>query len=199
MAPLDFAMNRAFQLQAGGNAAGELVLTYRATAKTEAGSNRFEAGDGAQFILPTQEAVQSAVENVRRMGGHLAGVLFFRWPSDGEGSALQPAEALVAAGLRAPDEGPRTRVQAVDGGCAAVHCMDLYFESFEAFAPRARRFRVHASTSLDYFLPEKRVPVRMVGHSELELTLPPYTARGRLQLGRAVSTKPAEYTLEEEQ
>src|SRR5438045_2806642 len=56
-----------------------------------------------------------------------------------------------------------------------------------------------ASAPLDYFLPERNVPVHLAGASELEISLPPYCSRGRLYIGRAVSLHHAEFTVEEEQ
>jgi hypothetical protein len=39
----------------------------------------------------------------------------------------------------------------------------------------------------------------MSGASELDLSLPPYCARGRLYLGRAVTRNHSEFTVEEAQ
>ena len=104
---------------------------------------------------------------------------------------LPPGEVL------APDERRPATASTVDGHCAAVECADLFFESGAPVASTALRYRLRSSGELEYFLPEKKMPVRMSGPSELELTLPPYCARGRLYLGRVVSRKPAEFTVEE--
>lgn len=197
--PLDVAANPAFNLQTERNAANEAVLTYRAARKTAISYNRFEPGDGIQFILPTPEAIRAAVQSARQMKGSIAGVVFFRWPASNESLALQPDEVLDAAGFRAADRRVKDRVHVVEGQCAAVRCVDIYLESVGPLSPRPARYRIRASTPLEYFLPEQNVPVRMAGAARLELSLPPYCARGRLYLGRAVSLQPADFQVEEAQ
>jgi hypothetical protein len=59
------------------------------------------------------------------------------------------------------------------------------------------QYRIRASGELEYFLPEKKIPVRMTGPSELELSLPPYCGRGHLYLGRAVSAQQVKFSVEE--
>lgn len=130
------------------------------------------------------------------MGGHIAGVLFFRWANGDEALALHPTEVLAAAGVR-PADAPRHTVRTVSRGCAAVSCVDLYYEGAAPWSPEPLRRRVMASAPLAYFLPEKDVPVRMAGRSAIELSIPPYCARGRIYLGRAVSDRPVEFRIEE--
>jgi hypothetical protein len=196
LAPIDIAMNPAFQLQTTRNQANELVLSYRATRKTQIGYNKFDQGDAVQFILATPESVRAAMESVRQMRGYLAGAVFFRWPSYYESLAMQPDEALIAAGL--PAQPRQMQVHSVDGRCAALKCVDVYLESADPFSPKPLRCRIRTSTELEYFLPEKNVPVRMMGPAQLELSLPPYCGRGRLYLGRAVSSERSEFSVEEE-
>jgi hypothetical protein len=62
----------------------------------------------------------------------------------------------------------------------------------------ASGIRARASfQSEEYFLPERKRPVRMTGPSLIELSLPPYCGQRRLYLGRAVSLTPANYSVEE--
>ena len=197
--PLDIATNPAFRLQATRNGANELVLSYRVTRRTSLGYNDFESGDTIQFVLATPESVQAAIKSAKSMGGHLAGVLFFRWPSSNEALVLQPDEVLAAAGVLSGDEGTGQNIHAIDGGCAAVSCVDLYFEGVTPFAPKPLRHSIRSSLELEYFLPEENIPVRMVGPSELELSLPPYCGRGILYIGRAVTANPSDFTVSEEQ
>jgi hypothetical protein len=194
--PLDIATNPAFRLETGGTDSRELVLTYRATRKFRLSYKEFEAGDAIQFILPTPEAVRAAVESVRQMKGNVAGVVFFRLPSDGEALTMQPGEVLNAAGAGQGKREARSRIDMVDGRCAAVKCVDIYMEGAEPYSPELLRYRIHSSAELEYFLPEKNVPVRMTNPSELELSLPPYCARGRLYLGRAVSAVHSDFEIE---
>jgi hypothetical protein len=198
LTPLDIATNAAFGLQATQSPADELVLSYRAARKTRLGYGDFEPGDTLQFILSTPDAIRAAMDSARRIGGHLAGVVFFRWPSSNETLAMQPDEVLSAAGFTTQARGKRSSLLVVDGGCAAVKCLDVYLENANPFSPQMVGYRIRSSTGLEYFLPETNMPVRMVGASELELSLPPYCGRGRMYLGRAVTANPAEFTVEEE-
>jgi hypothetical protein len=198
LTPLDIAANSAFHVQATRSPANELVLSYRVARKTRIGYNDLEAGDTIQFILSTPEAIGAAVGSAKRMRGHLAGVVFFRWPSLNESLPMPPDEALIAAGLTAQDSPKRSSILRMDGGCAAVKCMDLFLENANPFSPQLSRYRIRGSTELEYFLPENNMPIRMVGSSELELSLPPYCGRARMYIGRAVTANPAEFTVEEQ-
>jgi len=197
--PIDLAINRAFELQTTRNQANELVLTYRAKQRCRIGYTDFAPGESVEFILATPESVRAAAGSVREMKGNLEGVLFFRWPSDQEVLAMQPEEVLLAAGLSGNADRERNRISAIDGHCAAVACVDIYLEGSAPFSPKPVRYRIHSSKELEYFLPEKNLPIRMGGASELDVSLPPYCARGRLYLGRAVTRNHSEFTVEEAQ
>lgn len=196
--PVDIAGNPAFNLQASRSEANELVLSYRPTRKVRIGYNNFQPGDLVQFILPTPEAVRAAVESARRMGGNCGGVVFFRWPASNENLVMQPDDVLIAAGL-APPEQKVVGVEAVNGQCAAVSCVDLYLLNASAYAAKTIRYRIRSSAELEYFLPEHNVPVRMAGPSDIEITLPAYSGRNRILLGRAVSANPATFRVVEAQ
>jgi hypothetical protein len=197
--PLDIALNSAFQLQTTRSPAGELVLSYQATRKNRISYNDFEPGDTIQFILSTPDAIRDAMESVKRIGGHLAGVLFFRWPTSNETLAMPPDEVLAAAGFTTRARRTGSSIFVSDGGCAAVKCVDLYLENANPYSPKLVRYRIHGSTALEYFLPEANMPVRMVGDSDLELSLPPYCGRSLMHIGRAVTAHPAQFTVDEEQ
>ena len=194
LTPLEIATNPTFQLQTARTQANELVLSYQAMRKIQIGYTKFESGDTVQFILSTPEAIRAAVASAKRMGGLLAGVVFFRWPSSNETLAMQPDEVLNAAGLTAQPRQKSSGIFVSDGGCAAVKCVDLYLENANPFAPKTVRYRIRGSVELEYFLPDEKVPIRMAGPSELELSLPPYCGRGMMYLGRAVTARPAEFT-----
>jgi hypothetical protein len=196
---IDIATNPVFQLQTTRTGANELVLSYRATQKTRLGYNNLEPGDALQFILATPESVRANMNSANEIGGHLAGVVFFRWPTANETLAMQPDEVLTAAGLSNQPHPKQTSVIVNDGACATVKCVDVFLENAKPFSSQLIRYRIHSSTELEYFLPEAKMPVRMAGPSELDLSLPPYCARGLMYLGRAVSLKPAEFTIEETQ
>jgi hypothetical protein len=198
VAPLDIAGNSAFHLETNRSEANELVLNYRATRQIQIGYNRFHIGDTVQFILPTPDAIHAAVESARRMRGYCAGVVFFRWPASNETLALQPDEILLAAGLASQKQTKPTEIHAVQGGCVAVNCADLFLISANPFSPHSLRYRIRSSAELEYFLPQESMPVRMLDSSDLELSLPPYSGRGRMYLGRAVTATRAEFIVEEE-
>jgi hypothetical protein len=195
--PLDIAVNPAFELRAEHNQAGETVLNYRATRKVRIDYSDFRPGDSIQFIVSTPDAIRAAVHSVREIKGNNAGPVFFRWPTEGESWAMQPDEVLDAAGGGATVPSKQDRVHVVAGDCAAVECVDVYLESSGPLSPRETRHRIHASTELEYFLPQQNMPARLVGASDVEVSLPPYCGRGRLYIGRAVSLKRAEFTVEE--
>jgi hypothetical protein len=198
LAPLDIATNSAFRLETARNPSSELVLSYRAIKKVRVSYTDFDTGDTVQFILATPEGVRTAVESARQMKGNLAGVVFFRWPGEAEALTMQPEEVMIAAGLAPKDPRVRNRIDVVDGRCAAVDCADLYLNSPAPFSPKPLRYRIRSSIELEYFLPEKNIPVRMANPSELEVSLPPYCARGRLYLGRAVTGRHSEFEVEAE-
>jgi hypothetical protein len=198
LTPLDISGNPAFTLQTSRSDANELILSYRPTRKVHIGYSDLQPGDTLQFILSTPEAIRTAVESARRMGGNCVGVVFFRWPASNESLVMDPDETLVAAGL-APRERKIIGLDIVDGHCAAVSCVDLYLVNASSLSSKTDRYRVRSSAELEYFLPEQGVPVRMAGPSELELTLPAYSGRSRMLLGRAVSATRAEFRVEEDQ
>ena len=194
--PLEIAVNPAFQLEAKTNPLQEIILNYRARHEVRMGFPEFETGDILQFIICTPESIRAAVQSARHFGGYFRGVVFFRWPSSNESYFMQPDEVLAAAaGGSAP---PQNRVHIVQGHCAAVECVDVYLEGASPISPVAVRYRIHSSTELEYFMPADKMPARLTGPSDIEVSLPPYCSRGRLLLGRAVSLKPGTFTIQEE-
>lgn len=196
--PLDLATRRDFRLEVSRNSAGELVLNYGVTRKLTAAYNHLEPGDAIQFILPTPEAVRSATSDARRMGGHLAGIVYFRWPGANESLTMQPDEVLRAGGFLPAANVPQLKIATVDGHCAAVDCADLYLENADPFSPELTEYGVHSSIELEYFLPDKGMPVRMTGRDQLTVSIPPYCGRGHLYLGRAVTMKPSKFEVKEQ-
>ncbi len=197
LTPLDVATNSGLVLESRRSETNELVLSYLAVRQTKISYNELQPGDAIQFILSTPDSVRAAVEGARRIRGHCAGVVFFRWPAPRETLAMKPAEILMAAGLSPPAPEKHADVHVVDGGCVAVKCMDLYLINASLFSPKPIRYLIRSSTELEYFLPEERMPVTMSGPSELTLSLPPYCGRARMYLGRAVTATRAEYTVED--
>ena len=193
--PYDVGTNPAFQLTTSTTPAKEQVLRYRATRATSIHSQPFEAGTVIEFVLSTPEAIAASVARARQMGERCGGVLFFRWPEQNETMAPVPDEVLTAAGAAAiPARQPTLKVD--DQRCAAVHCATLTIFGLPSLPAKPVRYRITSSADLEYFLPEKPTPVRMVGPRRLELTMPPYSGRMDVPLGRAVAAQTATYTLE---
>jgi hypothetical protein len=195
LTPLDLATNPAFRLEVSNNPAKELVLSYRAIRPVNIDWHRFEAGAAAQITIATEDTVRAAVAAAHKMP-RCRGVVFFRWPGWDDALVMQPDAILAAAGV-APAADSKPRIATVDGSCAAVHCVDLYLIDPRPASAPARRFKVNSSAELEYFLPEKKLPLRMTGASRIELSLPPYCGQRRLYLGRAVSLKASNYSVEE--
>jgi hypothetical protein len=195
LAPLDIGANSAFSLHTTRDQANELILDYRANRHVQIDWNNFEAGDTLHFTLPTAETIRAAVTNAKRMRGCM-GVVFFRWPGENDHLVLLPEEVLAAAGA-GPQEPGKSSVATIDGSCAAVKCVDVYLVNSHPLSPEPAHIRIRSSVELEYFLPEKTMPVRMAGPSTLELSLPPYCGQRRMLLGRAVTAKSSEFSLEE--
>ena len=194
---MDVATNDAFQLEPTRLERGNLFLTYRAVKSIRISYGAVEQGDLIQFVLPTRDGVEASIAEVRRVGGHCAGVVCFRWPEFNEGLEMQPDEVLRAAGALPDSSGQATAVVTVPGHCVSVHCYDLYLFMSGTLSSAATEYRIRTSTSLEYIAPAGPVRLRMTGASELRLQLPPYTGRGRLYLGRAVSSEPARFEVEQ--
>ncbi len=197
LSPLDLALNPAFQRSTSRNDANELVLTYPAGRITRLGFTDFRPGDGIQFILPTADTIRSAVASAKQIGGNCAGVIFFRWPMENEALVMQPEEVLAAAGVAPLPQKAPASLRVIDEGCATVKCVDLDLLLADPLRSTPARYRIHSSTPLEYFLPEKGLPVRMSGASDLELSLPPYGGSRRMPLGRAVSLNHADFSVRE--
>lgn len=198
LTPLDIAANPAFTLQKSETEAGELVLSYRAMRGTRVGYTTLESGETIQFIRSTPNSIKRAVTEVRQAGDYCAGVVFFRWPSFNETLAVSPRDALAAAGVVSEQRPQQANLQTMDGGCAAVSCVDLYLMNTDPLSPGAISYRIQSSIPFEYFLPPDNLPVRLSGSSRIEFVLPPYGGRSRIYLGRAVTAKPARFTTGEE-
>jgi hypothetical protein len=196
--PGDLATQSSFHLETATNPAGETQLTYRAVTRPSVNFGNLESGDAVQFTLPNPAMIQAAVANAKLLGGHLAGVIFFRWPTPDPNLAMHPTEVLRAAGAAPSDPPPINRIEARAGSCATVNCADLYWFGATTFDPQPIRARIQSSTPLEYFMPDRNVPARLTAPTELRLHLPPYFTTTPVYLGRAVSTRPATFTLHEE-
>ncbi len=195
--PLDIAILPGFQLESSTTDAQELVLRYRAEQKWSFGYLNLKPGDAIEFTLSSPAAIKAAVKESRAMNGYCAGVIFFRWPIFNEVMVAQPEEVLAAAGEVSGSSKP-DQIRTVDGGCAVVHCVDLYLRISKPLSPRPTRYQVVSSTELEYFLPNGNMPVRMSGPSVIEVSMPPFCGRGEMLLGRVVSSKSAVFSVAEE-
>lgn len=176
--------------------ASERQLVLHAVRPTWIGWLQVRAGASVEANLPTPASVGAAYAEARKMGGFCAGVVFFRWPLERESTVLAPDQVMKAIGASAgelPDA-----IQASDGGCAAVHCADLHLLPGEQFPEEERAFAIHASSALEYFLPQPKAGrlASMTARDVITVRLPPYHGETRLYLGRAISKAAARFTLD---
>jgi hypothetical protein len=196
LSPIQIAGHPGFTQQNKSTPAGELILNFVARKESNISYYTIPAGHTIQYTFATPDSVRAAVNAARAMGGHVSGVIFFRWPTQDETLTLSPTEVLQSLTSRPASQSFNYRIETVRGDCAAVYCADLYFIGASPFSPTPLQFRIRASLPFEYFLPEPLTPVRPAGPNLLELRFPPYTARGTLYLGRAVLDRPAEFTVE---
>lgn len=98
----------------GSSAAGEIIVHHKG------GSNEM-----IKMVIPTQQSVSSAYSAAKAMGGFCSGVVFFRHQIGNEALALSPAEiSRRISGRGSMSEA--TTVEADDGFCVAVSCIDLF-------------------------------------------------------------------------
>lgn len=178
LTPLDLALNPAFHASTSENDAGETVLTFSSVTLNET----------YRFVLPTPEGIHRAVASAHRMGGYCAGVVFFRWSATDE-ALVMPADELLGYP-------PTPSLDLIDGACAAVSCMDIYLTNGGTLNRMPLHYRIIASDNLDYFLPDRKLPLQMSGGKDIELSIPSWGGRGRLYIGRAVSTEKVTFSLE---
>ncbi|MEP6962090.1 MAG: DUF3142 domain-containing protein [Acidobacteriota bacterium] len=195
LTPMDVATRPGITAQAIRNAAGEIVVSYTATRNLTIEYNDVHPGDTFQFILATPEAVRAATNAARKMGGFAAGVVFFRWPGTSETLVMPPDEVLRAAGVL-KSSAVLPSIETLDGHCVAVKCVDLFLTHADRYASARIAYGIHSSAALEYFLPDQHAPIRLLGPSDLEVSIPAYAAPASLFLGRAVSDAPVHFTVE---
>jgi hypothetical protein len=174
--------------------AGETILRFSVELDAAAHNCCFFAGERVEVVLPTAESLLAAYRAAQAFGGFCAGVVFFRWPADGDAMILRPAEVrqVLATGTLAA--GPST-LEVVEGFCSAVSCVDLYLHLGDRFPTRPIAFRVQTGAELEYFLPAEYVRAQVTGRLTIEIQLPAYVSLPRLRLGRAVTREPVTFRL----
>jgi hypothetical protein len=197
LTPLEVAMNPDFGRAISTTPAKETVVRYEATRKTKIAWSEIEPGEQFEFIFPTPESMAAAVRGAKAMGSRCTGVVFFRWPSFRETMAAQPDQVLRAAGVLAKLEGTSVKLHTIDRECSTVHCTDLFVTDAEPLLPRPLRYEIRSSAPLEYVVPADKMPVRMSGIHTVELSLPAFTGRSRIYLGRAVTINKVEFRLAE--
>jgi hypothetical protein len=194
LSPIEIASSPAFQATSRRIDTGETVVEFRATRKVRFGYLEIQPEQMIRFTLPTVESVRAGAAGAAKLGGHCAGVIFFRWPTVDETLTMQPDAVLSA--LRS-QSGFGTRILARNGDCAMVSCEDIYLESTQPIATTETLYRIRSSAPLQYFLPDRNIAVRVAAPDRLELKLPAFCPRGQVRLGRAVSATKAQFTIEE--
>jgi len=141
-------------------------------------------GDGVDVTFPTDASVRDAYRSVRRFGGYCAGVVFFRWPNQGETLTLEPdAVGRLVSGVPA-DAGPALEVR--DGSCLERHCADLSIDLGQA-ASASRVVQLRMSGPLQAFLPDGPLRPVVLRDDLMVVNIPAYAGYGKVHLGRAIS------------
>lgn len=197
--PFDLvAGHPAYSVTASRTAAAETKLLYRAQKAHMLNYARVQRGDTYEYTVPTMESARLAIEQAKRMGPLCIGVLFSTWPSATESLPLSPREIQQAASLAAL--GPPA-LSLVDGTCAAVACTIVYAEPLARARPNTVQYRILSSEPLEYLVLHKSpsgvpAPARITGPREITLELPPYAAINRLCVGRVVTRKPTQLSID---
>jgi uncharacterized protein DUF3142 len=175
------------------SAAGEVVARWRATA--QARHPELPPDSRLEMVLPSPESVRAGVEAARSWKGRCAGVVFFRWPAEGEALVLSPAE--VGAAL-APARPPApSRLIATDGACRPRRCTDLSVSVEDRFAAAPLRLRLAASAEVDYMLAARPDSLTASGSRRLVAAVPAYPGIDVVPLGRVFTRQPARFWLED--
>jgi len=148
-----------------------------------------------KVTIPTKESVRASYTAARSMGGFCKGVVFYRWPSKAESMALTPEviERAISNDKRAA--GPD--IEAKDGYCALVSCMDLYVRLSERFQEKPVWLKISSSTDLEYFIPAEFMNGKQAGPRTIEVRIPAYEGRTGTYVGRVVTAGPSEFSVEE--
>jgi hypothetical protein len=185
-------------MENGQTPAGEqrFVMRVKQSAKL---SYYSRIGDQIELIRPTQNSVLAAYNQARLIGGACAGVIFFRWPNERESLVLDPMQVMGWLNHReAMPANPKIEVR--EGDCAAVQCSDLQLSIPTRFPERKVVYRISSSQPFEYFLPNPRIKsrIRQAGASAIRIELPALHGTGSLRLGRAVTGKAAQFTIDQE-
>lgn len=177
--------------------AGESIVRYSPGPVRSPGSYDVPAlVSTIEMVFPSEKSVSSSYLAAKAMGKWCTGVVFFRWPSANEAMALKPEEiqdVLAGKGLSLA----AAQLEVEDGFCAATFCNDLSLHPKDRFSKVPVSYNIRCSQEMDYFLPQKLVPVTITGPSNLRVDLPAYPGVPKIPLGRVVTREAATCTLEE--
>ncbi len=200
LAPLDVLGRPGLRtISEGQTPAGEQRSVLRVERPVVVNYWSLQPGDQIELVMPTRSSVLSAYEAAKQMGGFCAGVAFFRWPVSEETLVLNPAQVLGWVTRTDIVPGP-PKVEAAEGDCVAVCCWDLQLRIADRLPEHSVTYRIQSSRPLEYFLPDVRIKSRILvsGASSIRVGLPALHGVGNLYLGRAVTMRPAQFTVTEE-
>jgi hypothetical protein len=181
--PLDFAIRRNLLRSTETTAAGELVVQYRLP--------QGESGDEIDITFPTTASVRKAFEAAQRFGGYCAGVLFFRWPNEGE--SLQLTADDVEAILSGKESSVRPTVETRDGNCPDRHCTDVYLRLGWDPNPQSQVVRVRPLQPLALFLSDGPLKPFVNRQNQIFVSVPAYAGLRSVYLGRSLSDHPVNF------
>ena len=148
-----------------------------------------------KVIIPTQESLKSAYEAAKSFGKFCAGVVFYRWPDKTETMILTPDE--IHSVINGGQQADKVRIEAPEGYCVAVTCVDLYARLADRFPLSPVPVRIRSSIDLEYFIPAEFIKGRVTGPRMIEVQIPAYAGGPKTYLGRVVVIGRPMFTLEE--
>ncbi len=130
------------------------------------------------------------------MGEWCRGVMFFRWPTPDEPTAMPVAQVLEAASGKEP-QAVKAKLEVGDRGCAAVYCADLRLVNVDALRKVPTHFVIRSSKPISYYLRDRVVSLRLTTPTKLEFQMPAYPGHSPVPLGRIVADAPVHLQLQE--
>jgi hypothetical protein len=171
--------------------AGEMVVPF---AMRGPAMGALLPGDRVEMILPTAASVHEAHGAARRFGGWCAGIVCFRWPWRGEDLVARPREVLgwIERGVDAPGA---ASLEARDGGCAPLHCLDLVLSPQARFAHETTRYEIVSTAPVAFVEPSAPGLLVPGDGSRLAAVVPPWSGADRIALGRVFTRATARVAL----
>jgi len=183
VSPMALATRRQLPRSIRTSHGGESLVHYDVVAPI-AEMPALRVGDAVDVTLPTDLSVREAYESARRFGGYCAGVVFFRWPNQGETLTFEPDAVGRIVAAKPAQSG--VVLEARVATCLERHCADLYIDLGRA-GPVGRVVQIRTSGPLQAFLPDGPLRPALLRDDVMVVDIPGYAGYGTVRLGRAIS------------